>query len=136
MIRSFQMKMYVGNMSYDVSEENLRVLFEPFGAIESVKLVLDKFTGKSKGFAFIEMLNDEEAKKAIEGLDGKELKGRSIKVNEANPMTENRSPRGFGGGAGGNRGGFGSNDRNQGKGGFNRDRGGYSGSRGGRGGDR
>jgi RNA recognition motif-containing protein len=76
-------KIYVGNLSYDTTEEKINNLFAQHGEVVSVKAISDKFTGKSKGFAFVEMSNDDEAKSAISALNGQELDGRSIKVNEA-----------------------------------------------------
>ena len=84
------MNIYIGNLSYDLSEEELRQAFEPYGEISSVKLVTDRYTGQSKGFGFIEMANNEEAQAAIDGLNGKELMGRNIKVSEARPRSEGR----------------------------------------------
>jgi RNA recognition motif-containing protein len=76
-------KLYVGNLSYNTYEDNLRTLFSPFGVVESVKIITDRDTGNSKGFAFVEMGSDEEAQAAINGTNGVELDGRTIKVNEA-----------------------------------------------------
>ena len=103
------MKIYVGNLSYEVSEEDLKEIFEPFGQIESAKVISDKFSGRSKGFGFVEMSSNSEGQAAIEGLNGKELKGRAMNVNEARPQTESRGSRGGfgGGGGGGSRGGKG-----------------------------
>jgi cold-inducible RNA-binding protein len=105
------MKLYVGNLSYGTTEEGLSTKFSEFGALDSVNLIIDRETGRSKGFAFIEMANDEEAKAAIQALDGSELEGRNIRVSEAKPQ-ERRSGgnRGFGGGGGGGR-GFGGGNR-------------------------
>lgn len=126
------MKIYVGNLSYEVTEEDLRSAFEPFGAIESAAVIKDKYTGQSKGFGFVEMASADAAKSAIDGLNGKELKGRTLKVNEARARTESRdSGGGFGGGRGGREGGFGG-----GKGGQGGGRGGYGGGGGGQGGGR
>jgi RNA recognition motif-containing protein len=128
------MKIYVGNMSYDITEVELKRAFEGLGQVESVKILNDKYSGRSKGFGFVEMPSDNEAKAAIEGLNGKELKGRALKVNEARPRTENHGNRGrYGGGTGG-RGGRGSYGGGRGSGGYNR--GGYGGGRSGRGGGR
>ena len=88
------MNIYVGNLSYEVTEEDLRTAFESFGKVESANIIQDKYSGKSKGFGFIEMPSAEEAKSAIEGLNGKELKGRNLNVNEARPRSESRSDRG------------------------------------------
>ncbi|MEW6374767.1 MAG: RNA-binding protein [Thermodesulfobacteriota bacterium] len=95
------MNIYVGNLSFDTSEENLRQAFEPFGQISSVTIVKDKYSGQSRGFGFIEMPDRTEAKAAIENLNGKELLGRQMNVNEARPRTD----RGRSGGQGGRKGG-------------------------------
>jgi RNA recognition motif-containing protein len=121
------MKIYVGNLSYEVTEEDLKQAFEQLGQVESVSIINDKYSGRSKGFGFVEMPSNVEGQAAIEGLNGKELKGRALNVNEARPRTENRGDRGgYGGGRGGGRGGYGGGGR-----------GGYGGGgRGGRGGGR
>src|SRR4030042_1170539 len=82
------MKMYVGNLSYETSEEDLRKAFGGFGTVESVTLVTDKYTGKSKGFAFVEMSSREEAQAAMSGLNGTQLGDRTLKVDEARPKPE------------------------------------------------
>ena len=82
------MNIYVGNLSYKVSEDELKETFTPFGAVESARIITDRDTGRSKGFGFVEMNNDEEGKAAIAELDGKELDGRNLKVNEARPREE------------------------------------------------
>lgn len=90
-------KLYVGSLSYNTTDANLREHFSQAGTVESATVIVDKFSGRSKGFGFVEMANDEEAQKAIEMLNGKELDGRALVVNEARPMTE-RAPqrdRGF-----------------------------------------
>ena len=112
------MKIYVGNLSYEVTEQDLRQEFEAFGGVDSVSVITDKFSGRPKGFAFVEMASKSEGETAITSLNGKVLNERTIVVNEARPRTENR-----GGGSYGDRrsGGYGS--------------GGYGGSRGGRSGD-
>ncbi len=79
------MNVYVGNLSYDLSEEDLKSAFEEYGEVTSAKIISDRYSGRSKGFGFIEMSSDDEAKAAIEGLSGKELAGRAIVVNEARP---------------------------------------------------
>jgi RNA recognition motif-containing protein len=96
------MKIYVGNMSFDSSEAELRKAFEAHGTVDSVTIIMDRDTGRPKGFGFVEMSNDAEAKKAIESLNGKDFMGRTLNVNEARPRTD--GPRG--GGGGGGRGGF------------------------------
>ncbi|MDH5174507.1 MAG: RNA-binding protein [Elusimicrobiota bacterium] len=95
------MNIYVGNLSRDVTEEDLRQTFEAFGKVESATLIKDKFSGESRGFGFVEMPAKAEAQSAIADLNGKELKGRPLKVNEARPRPEGRR----GGGGGGRRGG-------------------------------
>ena len=80
--------LFVGNMSFQTTESDLRALFEPFGQITRVHLATDRETGRARGFAFVEMANDEEAAKAIAALDGKQVGGRNLKVNEARPKAE------------------------------------------------
>ncbi|UCD32498.1 MAG: RNA-binding protein [Desulfobacterales bacterium] len=79
------MNIYVGNLSYNITEDSLRSMFEEFGEIESTKVIMDRFTGRSKGFGFVEMPSNSEADQAIKSLNGKFIKGRNIKVNQANP---------------------------------------------------
>jgi RNA recognition motif-containing protein len=98
------MKMYVGNLSHDISEDEVRNEFASFGAVDSVALIKDKMTGTLKGFGFVEMPVRTEAEAAIAGLNEKEVKGRKMVVNEARPTTDRRSgDRGRGGFGGGNR---------------------------------
>jgi len=99
------MNIYVGNMSYNVTEEDLKQAFEPFGEVESVRIIRDMYSGRSKGFGFVEMPGKSEAQSAIESLNGKELMGRTVKVNEARPRSEGRRGGRGGGGrrAGGRR---------------------------------
>ena len=112
------MNIYVGNLANEVTEEDLKQAFDAFGKVESVNIIKDKYTNRSKGFGFVEMASKTEGQSAIDGLNGKELKGKTLNVNEARPRTENRGRGGrFGGGRGGQGGG----------------RGGYDGGRGGRG---
>ena len=92
------MNIYVGNLSFDVAEDELKEAFGAFGAVESVNLIKDKFSGKSRGFGFVEMPSQEEAQAAIAGLNGKDLKGRELKVNEARPREDRRGGGGGGGG--------------------------------------
>jgi RNA recognition motif-containing protein len=94
------MNIYVGNLSYGVSDDNLREAFEAFGAVSSAKVITDKYSGRSKGFGFVEMENDAEANAAIEQLDGAEIDGRAVKVNEARPKEDNRGGGNRGGGGG------------------------------------
>ena len=82
------MEIYVGSLSYSVTEEDLKEAFAPFGEVSSVRLVSDKFSGKSKGFGFVEMPSNEEAEAAIAALNEKDFKGRDIKVNQAKPKEE------------------------------------------------
>ncbi len=89
------MNIYVGNLLREATEDDLRQAFQEFGKVTSVKIITDKYTGDSKGFGFVEMPNHQEAKSAISGLNGKELKGRTLKVNEARPREDRRG--GFGG---------------------------------------
>lgn len=97
------MKLYVGNLSYEMSEAALNDLFTPFGTVESAKIITDKYTGNSKGFGFVEMASREEGEKAISELNGKQLNNRAITVNEARPKPD----RGGSGGGGGRRSGGG-----------------------------
>jgi len=90
------MKIYVGNLSFDTTESDLRAAFEAHGSVESVAIISDKYSGRSKGFGFVEMNNDEEARKAMDELNEKELDGRRLNVNEARPREDKR-----GGGGGG-----------------------------------
>ncbi|KKS06538.1 MAG: RNA-binding protein [Candidatus Brennerbacteria bacterium RIFOXYB1_FULL_41_13] len=107
-------KLYVGNLPFSTTSDDLKQMFVPFGEVASATIINDKFSGRSKGFGFVEMPKDEEAAKAIEGLNGKEMDGRAIVVNEARPM-EDRPRRDFGGGDRGGRGngsgGYGRRDR-------------------------
>ncbi len=84
-------KIYVGNLSFDSNDADLKGLFETYGEVESAKVIVDKFTGRSRGFGFIEMQKREEGVKAIQELDSKDLGGRSLKVNEAKPKSDNRN---------------------------------------------
>jgi RNA recognition motif-containing protein len=101
------MNIYIGNLSYEVTEEDLKQAFEAFGQVESAKLIKDMYTGRSKGFGFVEMPDNADAQSAIDGLNDTELKGRTLKVNKARPRTESRGGRGGydGGRGGGNQGG-------------------------------
>ncbi len=94
-------KLYVGNLSYDVSSSDLEALLSPHGTIQSAEVIMDRSTGQSKGFGFVEMGSDAEAQAAISALDGQDKGGRALKVNEAKP----REPRSGGGGGGGYGGG-------------------------------
>ncbi len=120
-------KLYVGNMSFKTSEDELRSAFGAFGSVTDVYVAMDKMTGRPRGFAFVTMGTDEEAKTAAEKLNGTDLGGRAITVNEARPKEEGAG-RSFGGGGGGPRRSFGGGGGGGGRGGF--------GGGGGRGGDR
>jgi RNA recognition motif-containing protein len=107
-----RVNIYVGNLSRDLAETDLKEAFQAFGEVQSANIIKDKFTGESRGFGFVEMPNKDEAEKAIAGLNGKDLKGRNLTVNEARPRTDRpRTGGGFGGGRGGGRGGFGGGRR-------------------------
>jgi len=103
------MNIYVGNLSFDAGESDVRQLFEAHGQVASVSIIEDKFTGRPRGFAFVEMPQDAEAQAAIAGLNGKDFKGRPLTVNEARPRTEHRGGGGGfkGGHKGGGQGGYG-----------------------------
>ncbi len=92
-------KLYVGNLTYGVTDSDLQAMFEPHGTVQSAQVIMDRDTGRSKGFGFVEMGSDSEAQAAITALNGKEVDGRALTVNEARPKTE--------GGGGGGRGGYG-----------------------------
>jgi len=138
------MKLYVGNMSYETTEEDLRLACEAFGKVESATIIKDKDSGEPKGFGFVEMSSKAEGQAVIEGLNGKELKGRTLNVNEARPRTGNfgGSPGGYGsgkGGYGGDRSGYGGGKGGYGGGkggGYGGGKGGYGGGKGGRSGGR
>jgi RNA recognition motif-containing protein len=102
------MNIYVGNLSREVTESELKEAFGAFGEVSSASVIKDKFTGESRGFGFVEMPNKTEAEQAIAGLNGKDLKGRALNVNEARPRRDDRRG-GFGGGR--DRGGFGGRRR-------------------------
>jgi RNA recognition motif-containing protein len=119
------MNIFVGSLPWSIEEADLRESFEAYGTVDSVKIVTDKFTGRSKGFGFVEMPNDEEAEKAINELNGATVEGRNIVVNKSEPKPEgerrsfnnnNRSGGGGYGGGGNSRGGGSYNDRNSGGG--------------------
>jgi RNA recognition motif-containing protein len=114
-------KLYVGNLAYSVGNSELEEMFAAYGSVQSAQVIMDRDTGRSKGFGFVEMESDQEARAAISALNGKELEGRTLTVNEARPREDR-------GGGGGGRGGYG--------GGGGGGRGGYGGGGGGRGGGR
>lgn len=113
-------KLYVGNLSYNVTDSDLQQMFSAHGTVQSAQVITDKFSGQSKGFGFVEMGSDQEAQAAINALNGQQNEGRALTVNEAKP----REDRGGRGGSGGGRGGYG--------GGGGGGRGGYGGGGGGR----
>ena len=123
------MNIFVGSLPFSLQEAELQGVFEEYGEVTSCKIITDKFSGRSKGFGFIEMSDDEAAKKAIEELNGAEIGGRAIVVNEAEEKKPGERRGGFGGGD--RRGGFGGGDR----GGYGGNRGGSGGGYGSRGGD-
>ncbi len=127
------MNIYVGNLSWNLKDQDLSNLFAAHGEVSSAKIVNDKFTNRSKGFGFVEMPNDEQAQAAIAALNGTEVDGRNIVVNESRPKPEGSGgggfkKRSFGGGGGGGfkKGGGGGGYKGGNGGGYNRDRGGYS----------
>jgi RNA recognition motif-containing protein len=135
------MNIYVGNLSWNLKDQDLSNLFASHGEVVSAKIVLDKFTNRSKGFGFVEMANDDQAQAAIAALNGTEVDGRNIVVNESRPKPEGGGGGGFkkrsfgsggGGGGGGYKGGSGGGGggggykKGGGGGGYNRDRGGYN----------
>lgn len=127
------MRIFAGSLSQEISEEDLQQAFAEFGQVESVKIILDHYSGRSKGYGFIEMPDTDEAKAAIEGLNDKEIKGAKVNISEARPRAERRGGHKGGGrgGQGGNRGGF------HGGGGYHGDKGKFGGAgRAGRGGNR
>lgn len=99
-------KLYVGNLAYSATEGSISDLFSQFGSVDSCQLIIDRATGRSKGFGFVEMSSDEDADKAISELNGREVEGRALTVNEARPQ----APRSSGGGFSGRGGGFGGGD--------------------------
>jgi RNA recognition motif-containing protein len=105
-------KLYVGNLTYGVTDSTLQQMFEAFGTVQSAQVIMDRETGRSKGFGFVEMGSDQEAQAAIAAMNGKEVDGRDLTVNEARPKEERgggggRGGYGGGGGGGGGRGGYG-----------------------------
>jgi hypothetical protein len=122
-------KLYVGNLAYSVRDDDLQQAFAQFGTVSSAKVMMDRDTGRSKGFGFVEMGSDAEAQSAINGMNGQALDGRALVVNEARPREER--PGGFGGGGGGRTGGFGGGGGRTGGGGGGGGGGGYGGGGGG-----
>lgn len=124
------MNIYVGNISWNLKDQDLANLFASYGEVTSAKIVTDKFTNRSKGFGFVEMPNDDQAQAAIAALNGTEVDGRNIVVNESRPKQEGGGGGGFKkrsfGGGGYKGGGGGGYKKGGGSGGYNRDRGGYN----------
>ena len=89
------MNIYIGNLAREVTEDELRALFEPFGEVTRVVIIKDRYSGESRGFGFVEMPSRAAAEKAMKELDGKEFRGRNLRVNEARPRTERRKTRGW-----------------------------------------
>ena len=115
------MNIYVGNLANSATEDDLRQAFEAYGEVSNINIIKDRFSGESRGFGFVEMPTKTEAEAAIEGLNGQEIQGRAVNVNEARPRTENRRSGGGGGGGRGGRGGRGGGGG--GRGGSSSDRG-------------
>jgi RNA recognition motif-containing protein len=118
-------KLYVGNLPYTVRDSDLQDLFAAHGTVDSAQVIMDRDTGRSKGFGFVEMSNDQEAQAAISALNGREVSGRNLTVNEARPREEGgggggggRGRGGYGGGGGGGRGGYGGGGYGGGRGGY------------------
>ncbi len=126
-------KLYVGNLSYSVRDSDLQDLFAAHGTVDSAQVIMDRDTGRSKGFGFVEMSSDQEAQAAISALNGKEVEGRNLTVNEARPREEGGGGGrrggggggGYGGGGGGGRGGYGGGGGGGRGGGYGGGRGGY-----------
>jgi RNA recognition motif-containing protein len=134
------MKLYVGNLSYGVTSESLEELFSQFGEVRSAQVIQDRDTGRSKGFGFVEMADDNAAREAINALHDKDHQGRPLTVNEARPREDRGGGggggRGYGGGGGGGRGGYGGGGGGGGRGGYGGGGGGGGGYGGGGGGGR
>ncbi len=125
------LNLYVGNLPYSVTDQELNEIFSEIGEVQSARVMNDRETGRSRGFGFVEMKNEDDGREAIEKLNGADMGGRALVVNEARPREERPRSGGFGGGGGGGRGGFGGGNRGGGGGG----RGGFGGgNRGGGGG--
>jgi hypothetical protein len=124
-------KLYVGNLPYSVRDSDLEQAFSQFGAVTSAKVMMERDTGRSKGFGFVEMGSDAEAQAAINGMNGQPLGGRSVVVNEARPMESRPRTGGYGGGGGGGYGGGGGGYGGGGSGGYGGGGGGYGGGGGG-----
>ena len=122
-------KLYVGNLSYDISKNDLEQMFAAHGTVQSAEVITDRTTGQSKGFGFVEMGSDQEAQSAISALNGKDMGGRALTVNEARPKEAGGGGRGGfgGGGGGGGRGGFGGGGGGGKRGGSGGGGGGYGG---------
>lgn len=128
------LNLYVGNLPYSMNDQELNDLFSQVGEVQSARVMNDRETGRSRGFGFVEMKNEDEGRDAIEKLNGTDCDGRALVVNEARPREERPRSGGFGGGGGGGRGGFGGGGNRGGGGGGRGGFGGGGGNRGGRGG--
>jgi RNA recognition motif-containing protein len=100
------MNIYVGNLPFSASEDELRKMFEAYGQVDSVSIIMDKFSGRSKGFGFVEMADSAQGQEAVKNLNGKDMDGRPLRVNEALPKSDKPRGGGYGGGGGGGGGGF------------------------------
>jgi RNA recognition motif-containing protein len=127
-------RLYVGNLGYDISDTELEQLFAAHGTVRSAQVIADRDTGRSKGFGFVEMGSDQEAQAAIAALNGKEVAGRPLTVNEARPREDRGGGGGGSRGGGGGRGGYGGGGGGGGRGGYGGGGGGYGGGSGGGGG--
>jgi RNA recognition motif-containing protein len=125
-------KLYVGNLAYGIRDSDLEDMFAAHGSVQSAQVIMDRDTGRSKGFGFVEMENDAEARAAIAALNGKEYEGRALTVNEARPKEEGGGRGRSGGGGGGGRGGYGGGGGGGRGGGYGGGGGGYGGGGGGR----
>jgi RNA recognition motif-containing protein len=125
-------KLYVGNLTYGVTDSTLEQLFSQFGTVQSAQVIQDRATGRSKGFGFVEMDTEAQAQAAIDGLHDQEHEGRRLTVNEAKPREDRGGGGGYGGGGGGSRGGRGGGGYGGGGGGYGGGGGGYGGGGGGR----
>ncbi len=114
------MDIYVGNLPWSCNDDDLRDLFQPFGQVEGARVIMDRETGRSRGFGFVQMPSNEEANKAIEGLNGQDMDGRPLRVNESQPKPRGGGGGGYGGGGGGGYGGGGGGGYDGGGGGGGR----------------
>ncbi len=118
---------YVGNLVWEATADDLLALFQQYGSVSRAQVITDRETGRSRGFGFVEMENDQEAQAAIDGLNSQPFRGRALTVNEARPREQGGGGGGYGGGGGGGRGGYGGSRGGGGRGGYGGSRGGYGG---------